>query len=145
MDGNRVINRPEWRQALSASPPDRAGIIRTMAPTLSAEELEELVEIVRLGTADEQDTALRLLGPIVRSRDAEVQRRLPREWEAAAWTVLREQTFSPAGMLAWHLLSYVDREGVTDFLSKIPLAELSEAERVLLIGRLSLMKPPQST
>jgi hypothetical protein len=143
--GNRVSNRPEWQQALLAPPAERSGIMRTMAPTLSADELVDLVELVRAGSADEQDTALRLLGPLVRSRDAEIQSRLPRDWQTAAWTVLREQTFTPAGMLAWHLLSYVDREKVNDFLSKIPLADLSEADRVLLIGRLSLMKTPQST
>jgi hypothetical protein len=107
-----------------------------MAPTLSSGELADLVEIVRSGNAEEKDTALRLLGPIVRSRDTTVQSRLPSDWKPAAWTVLREQTFTPAGTLAWTLLLHVDREAVNKFLIKIPVANLSEAERALLIGRL---------
>lgn len=136
MNGHGVSNRPEWKQALSASVSERNEITRTMTATLSAADLKELVQFLRSGTQEEKDTALRLLGPIVRSKDA--QRQLPQDWQAAAWAILREETFSPSGTLAWHLLLHVDRDGVNDFLMKMPVAKLSEAERLLLIGRLCL-------
>jgi hypothetical protein len=139
----RAVDRPEWAKALAADLAERNNISGTVGPTLSPEEVAELVALVRSGSLEERDTALRFLTPIVRSNDQTAQGLLPQDWQAGVWELFRKHPWTPAGSLAWNLLLQIDRNAVNAVLMGMPVEPLSDAERKRLIGHLRHADQPK--
>jgi len=106
------------------------------ASTLGESEVLDLLGIIRDGTLNEKDAALRFLAPVVRVRPRPSW--LPAHWLDPVVAVMRDHSWDAAGAIAWHLVYGEDPDAAFEFLVSIPLDGLDDHQLRGLIRNLRL-------